>query len=375
MKKIICTILFLCLSGISAKASETMPAFTSVTATPKHDRIELSWEYPKYYNHIEVTRNGNITKTIDNDRDKIYDGFLDTNTTYHYELTAVDDYGNKSPSYKIDVTTLDGLKFYYKNNELTIDWSVLDKERYFNEREEVIEYKVNRTGFKYKEVNVGTFKYTYVDKDLEQGATYHYSITFKADWMEGGELLSGDFTVPIKTVTVMPYTELYASPTKKSQLPYSLDGQEVTVVGESSGFTKIKTWKGDLYVDNADIAQLFTEPKRLYFVKNASLHSAPNFKAKSGGALAPQEVYITHTGNNGWFRIKTDIGPKWVYVSTPFYNTGPWQLYIGKTTTLYDDIGKINKHAVIAPQMVRLFGESNDYYAVSTWLGMKYIKK
>jgi hypothetical protein len=31
--------------------------------------------------------------------------------------------------------------------------------------------------------------------------------------------------------------------------------------------------------------------------------------------------------------------------------------------------------AVIAPQMATLLGENNEYYAISTWLGLKYVKK
>jgi len=377
MKKIICTILFLCLSGIGAKAAETMPAFKNVKAKPKHSMIELSWEYPKTYERIEIKRDGKVITY-----NEINSSFLDYeplkgSTTYHYELIAVDKNGNRSPSYKLNVTTLEGLNFLYKNNALNIDWNTLKEEEYFpKENQKFVIYYLEKTeeNQNYKKIDIGTHIYTYTDTDLKPGSTYQYQLNYMFGDLYGVVIMNGEITIPFNTVSVMPYTELYSTPNKRTQLPYSLDGQEVTVVEKINEFTKIKTWKGDLYVDNTDIAQPFKENKQLYLVKNASLYSNPSFKSKTGGVLAPQPVKIIEKGNNGWFKIKTDIGSKWVYISESFY-TGNEYLDVKKQTILYDNVGKVNKHAVIAPQMVRLFGESNDYYAISTWLGMKYIKK
>lgn len=145
---------------------------------------------------------------------------------------------------------------------------------------------------------------------------------------------------------------LYDSPTSKP-LSAKVAPQTVNVI---SNWVKIKTWLGEKWIHPTD------RKVQLKLTEKTDLYDQPN--GKKYQALAPQTVNVLEE-SNGWFKINTWIGEKWIHPSNAVI-----QLTVNETTPLYDSPEGKKLNASIAPQTVTVV---EDWYKINTWLGAKWI--
>lgn len=145
---------------------------------------------------------------------------------------------------------------------------------------------------------------------------------------------------------------LYNSPTN-NPLPSKVAPQTVNVI---SNWVKIKTWIGEKWIN-------ITERKvQIKLTEKTDLYDQPN--GKKDQALAPQTVNVLEE-SNGWFKINTWIGERWIHPSNAVI-----LLTVNQTTPLYDAPEGQKSNAAIAPQTVTVI---EDWYKINTWLGEKWI--
>lgn len=68
---------------------------------------------------------------------------------------------------------------------------------------------------------------------------------------------------------------------------------------------------------------------KLKVTKKENLYDSPSFTAKISGAIAPQTVDVLEQKSNGWYKISTYLGAKWIVPNGEMYK-------LTANTMLYD---------------------------------------
>ncbi|HDR8065763.1 TPA: S-layer homology domain-containing protein [Bacillus cereus] len=138
---------------------------------------------------------------------------------------------------------------------------------------------------------------------------------------------------------------LYSSPDYKSKTVGSIAPQTVKVLDvQDKGWLKIKTYMGDTWI----------APKGVTYdlKQNVALYKGPSFLTeKEMYGLMPQTVNLLEDRADGWKRIKTAYGDRWIIPDGVFYQIKkPTQLY--NRYEFYEPQGKIDseKVAIIGEQ-------------------------
>lgn len=159
------------------------------------------------------------------------------------------------------------------------------------------------------------------------------------------------------TKTAPLYNEADFSKKRKE----SVSPQTVTVIDATgTGWYKIKTWLGEKWVA--------PNGAKLKLSKTTTLYNQPDFSKKRNEKLSPQTVTVTGATGTGWYKIKTWLGEKWV-------SPDGVSMKLVSTTNLYDkpDVTKRRKEK-LSPQSVTVIDTaSNGWYKIKTWIGEKWI--
>ncbi|MED3202389.1 HNH/ENDO VII family nuclease [Bacillus toyonensis] len=154
---------------------------------------------------------------------------------------------------------------------------------------------------------------------------------------------------------------LYSSPDYKSNTAGNLTPQTVKVIdAQENGWLKIKTSMGEKWI----------APKGVTYElkQNVALYKGPSFlteKEKYG--LMPQTVMVLEDRADGWKRIKTAYGDRWIVPDGV-----PYQ--IAKPTQLYRDYGFIDHKGTIASEIVTVIGEQpGGWYQIKSSKGQHWI--
>ncbi|MED2186807.1 S-layer homology domain-containing protein [Bacillus wiedmannii] len=154
---------------------------------------------------------------------------------------------------------------------------------------------------------------------------------------------------------------LYSSPDYKSNAVGRIDPQPVRVVDvQDNGWLKIKTYMGDTWIAPKGVA---------YDLKqNVALYKGPSFLTeKEMYGLMPQTVNLLEDRADGWKRIKTVYGDRWIVP-----NGVPYQ--ITKSTELFPTYYFHNAADSISSEKVIVIGEQpGGWYQIKSSKGIHWI--
>ncbi|KGP89863.1 hypothetical protein N780_09430 [Pontibacillus chungwhensis BH030062] len=141
----------------------------------------------------------------------------------------------------------------------------------------------------------------------------------------------------------------------------SLSPQTVTVLEDKgNGWYRIQTWTGDKWIAPDGI--------KLSVEESTKLFNEPHLNAKTFGQVSPQEVTVIGAAPGGWYQIKSWVGDKWIAPNGVDF-------ILREQTFLYEEPSKDTKmSANLSPQTVKVLEKTGgEWYKVSTWLGDKWI--
>ncbi|MED2846333.1 HNH/ENDO VII family nuclease [Bacillus toyonensis] len=154
---------------------------------------------------------------------------------------------------------------------------------------------------------------------------------------------------------------LYSTPDFKSTSVGSIAPQTVRVVDfQENGWLKIKTNMGDTWIAPNGVT---------YDLKqNVAMYRRPSFLAdKEEYGLIPQNVILLENRADGWKRIKTAYGDRWIVPDGV-----PYQ--ISKTTQLYKDLQFTTLEGSIISEKVTVIGEQpGGWYQINSSKGTHWI--
>ncbi|MGD6856642.1 M23 family metallopeptidase [Bacillus infantis] len=172
---------------------------------------------------------------------------------------------------------------------------------------------------------------------------------------------AGSASAATTTLAVTKEIPLYDEADLTAESGASLSPQTVTVLEErSNGWYKIETWLGDKWIAPNGIKADLTFSTRIF--------NEPSYLKSAGASLSPQTITILDKRTDGWWLVKTWLGDKWI---APNGIT----LLLKDTYTIYNDASfSSSTGASLTPQTVTAINQKADgWWQVKTWLGNKWI--
>ncbi|MGH1037991.1 3D domain-containing protein [Bacillus wiedmannii] len=138
------------------------------------------------------------------------------------------------------------------------------------------------------------------------------------------------------------------------------------VDGTTDGWLKIKTWEGDKWMNPT--AEQITVNKTIYAYNEPSFNAK---KANYGAPFNPQNWGVVERKENGWMKVGTYEGYKWI-------NPDGEERFINKSFYAYNEASfnaaKANAGALYNPQNFRVVdGTPSGWLKVKTWEGEKWL--
>ncbi|WP_242264073.1 3D domain-containing protein [Bacillus cereus group sp. BfR-BA-01400] len=138
------------------------------------------------------------------------------------------------------------------------------------------------------------------------------------------------------------------------------------VDGTTDGWLKIKTWEGEKWMNPT--AEQITVNKTIYAYNEPSFNAT---KANYGATFNPQNWGVVEKKENGWMKVGTYEGYKWI-------NPDGEERFINKSFYAYNEAsfnaGKANAGALYNPQNFRVVdGTPSGWLKVKTWEGEKWM--
>nr|WP_308197484.1 3D domain-containing protein [Bacillus cereus group sp. BfR-BA-01358] len=138
------------------------------------------------------------------------------------------------------------------------------------------------------------------------------------------------------------------------------------VDGTTDGWLKIKTWEGDKWMNPT--AEQITVNKTIYAYNEPSFNAK---KANYGAPFNPQNWGVVERKENGWMKVGTYEGYKWI-------NPDGEERFVNKSFYAYNEASfnaaKANAGALYSPQNFRVVdGTPSGWLKVKTWEGEKWM--
>ncbi|OTY03318.1 3D domain-containing protein [Bacillus thuringiensis] len=166
--------------------------------------------------------------------------------------------------------------------------------------------------------------------------------------------------------TIYAYNEPSFNATKANYgAPFNPQNWGV-VEKKENGWMKVSTYEGYKWI-NPDGEERFIN-KSFYAYNEASFNAA---KANAGAVYSPQNFRVVDGTPNGWLKVKTWEGEKWL-------NLDGEERFINKSFYAYNEpsfsSGKANAGALYSPQNFRVIdGTTSGWLKIKTWEGDKWV--
>ncbi|GGD28513.1 N-acetylmuramoyl-L-alanine amidase [Pontibacillus salipaludis] len=167
------------------------------------------------------------------------------------------------------------------------------------------------------------------------------------------------------TVTFNEKFDIYDAPNGKyvaSAAPNTLK-----ILEEQDGWYKVNTWLGQRWVQAPAPDPVVI--KKVQYDEKFAIYDAP--KGDQVATAAPTTVKV-YEEKNGWYKIDTWLGMKWIQAPAP-------DPVVIKEVQYKKKFGIYNapngtQVSTAAPTTVKVYEEQNGWYKIDTWLGMKWIQ-
>ncbi|MDA2518568.1 S-layer homology domain-containing protein [Bacillus cereus] len=190
----------------------------------------------------------------------------------------------------------------------------------------------------------------------EQFSVFLYRAIMKVTDMQNNESVA-----TYKEYVIQRPTLLYSEPSYLKQANDDINPRTVTVTEEKgNGWKKIKTQNGEKWVA--------PEGQKYNLQSNVKMYLKPSIEEKSTGVLGAQMVTLLDEQPDGWKKILTDAGTRWIAPEGINYKVENEQLLYSSTDFKSSVVGSI------APQTVRVVDAlENGWLKIKTYIGDTWI--
>ncbi|MGH0612515.1 S-layer homology domain-containing protein [Bacillus cereus] len=190
----------------------------------------------------------------------------------------------------------------------------------------------------------------------EQFSVFLYRAIMKVTDMKNNESVA-----TYKEYVIQRPTLLYSEPSYLKQANDDINPRTVTVTEEKgNGWKKIKTQNGEKWVA--------PEGQKYNLQANVKMYLKPSIEEKSTGVLGAQMVTLLDEQPDGWKKILTDAGTRWIAPEGINYKVENEQILYSSPDYKSNAVGSI------APQTVRVVdAQDNGWLKIKTYMGDTWI--
>ncbi|WP_078429747.1 M14 family zinc carboxypeptidase [Alkalihalobacterium alkalinitrilicum] len=213
----------------------------------------------------------------------------------------------------------------------------------------------------------------------EWNGWYRINTWLGPKWIKPTDAIIGEINAVDEQLTLTSNTHLHNHPFDTHRRSEVVRPQTVRAFEEWNGWYRINTWLGPKWIKPSDamIGEITSIDERLTLTRDAHLHNHPFDNHRRSELLRPQTVQAFEEWN-GWYRINTWLGPKWIKpenVMIGEIRTIDEAITLTESTYLHNDpFENTRRNEQLDPQTVQAFEEWNGWYRINTWIGPKWIK-
>lgn len=129
-----------------------------------------------------------------------------------------------------------------------------------------------------------------------------FSVLFLLNFLPSKTALAAEV---IGTYTLSNNVTLFNEPTFTSQKNGALAPQTVNILEKTdNGWMKIDTYLGDKWIA--------PKGESYQLIESATLYSKPSLLSSTSGSLSPQPLTVLDEQADGWLKVRTYLGDKWI---------------------------------------------------------------
>ncbi|MEB9613458.1 S-layer homology domain-containing protein [Bacillus cereus] len=179
--------------------------------------------------------------------------------------------------------------------------------------------------------------------------------------MKVTDIKNNESVATYKEYVIQRPTLLYSEPSYLKQVNDDINPHTVTVTEEKgNGWKKIKTQNGEKWVA--------PEGQKYNLQSNVKMYLNPSIEEKSTGVLRAQMVTLLDEQADGWKKIITDAGTRWIAPEGINYKVENGQILYSSPDYKSNAVGSIT------PQTVRVVdAQENGWLKIKTYMGDKWI--
>ncbi|WP_226641250.1 DUF3238 domain-containing protein [Bacillus tropicus] len=165
------------------------------------------------------------------------------------------------------------------------------------------------------------------------------------------------------------YEPSFASQKGNMEIPYSSNTTVRVIDGNTKGWLKFQSWEGDKWM-YPGVAETVAVNKNFYVYNEPSFISA---KGNGANQFPPQKfLAVMEKRQDGWWKVVTYEGPKWVALNGAKMDISNNLYYAYNEPSYSSDYA--NGGMPYGPQTVKVLEEiPNGWLKISTWEGDKWI--
>jgi len=176
-------------------------------------------------------------------------------------------------------------------------------------------------------------------------------------------------------ITVFEKLPLYRSADISTKTNATVSPQTVNAFERKGDWVRIKSYLGDVYIKPTFYLEGKKEvvETKIETLKRLHLHDLPASDSVSNATVAPQQLYALYKVGD-WYAINTWLGVKFV---KPDFVEEEYNAYLTSTErlNLYNEpsLDSVNG-GTLNPQTLKILKRKGEFLQVQTWMGPKYIK-
>ena len=176
-------------------------------------------------------------------------------------------------------------------------------------------------------------------------------------------------------ITVFEKLPLYRDADESTKTNATVSPQTVNAFERKGDWIRIKSYLGDVYIKPTFYLEGKKEvvETKIETLKRLHLHNLPSTDSVSNATVAPQQLYALYKVGD-WYAINTWLGVKFV---KPDFVEEEYNAYLTSTErlNLYNEpsLDSVNG-GTLNPQTLKILKRKGEFLQVQTWMGPKYIK-
>jgi len=213
----------------------------------------------------------------------------------------------------------------------------------------------------------------------EFGDWYKINSWVGTKWIHKNNVLNDSIKYNKTMISILVPIDGYYGPAYSSSKVAKIGIRQTTSDASIHGWYRISYGSGKVWIKPNSYTVIGDfKPSNVSILSSSSLnvYDLPTSGSKFLGKILPQEMKANASSSNGWYRVNTKYGMKWVQPKGALVGTKSkisTPVHVTQKTLLYKTPFQMGWKPYIAPQRVVAVEKWGNWYKINTYLGPRWI--